>query len=449
MFSTSIIRQALASADVTHAVASAPSIPIRDGLGIPRMASGRISKTRKPRSDNAYAPSLLRPHILAFERLCCWVSPQAFSHHTYVTSQISLSTASTLMEVMLSSLEPKTRSNYGASLLHFTQFCDLLAIPKNDRCPASEVLVLAFIASYAGKRSTECINGWLAGLKFWHTFQGAPWLGGPMLCSVKKGVAKLVPDESHQDKSEPVTLKHLHCLLRNLDLSNSKDAAVFSASTAAFHGICRYCRPLYLCFIFPLRVLFRWSELCVPSCRLFDPSKHVSNSTCINFGITPSGVCHANFHIPWSKTEGPRGATIVLTDLDDPTSPIPALHHHLSANAKVPAGAPLFAFEMDDGGWEALTKSNWLQRCNTIWTAAGLPSLKGHGFRIGGCTELLLRGTNPDIVCMQGRWKSRAFLAYWRKIQKILPLFISNSFSASRVALVNSSMSSFRSKFSL
>ena len=63
------------------------------------------------------------------------------------------------MEVMLSSLEPKTRSNYGASLLRFTQFCDLLAIPKNDRCPASEVLVSAFIASYAGKRSTECING--------------------------------------------------------------------------------------------------------------------------------------------------------------------------------------------------------------------------------------------------------------------------------------------------
>src|SRR5882762_2937336 len=188
MFSTSIIRQALASADVTHAVASAPSIPIRDGLGIPRMASGQISQTRKPRSDNAYAPSLLHPHILASKHLRCWVS------------------------------------------------------------------------------------------------------GGPMLCSVKKGVAKLVPDESHRDKSEPVTLEHLHCLLRNLDLSNSKDTAVFSTSTAAFHGICRYCRPLYLCFIFPLRVLFRSSELCVPSHRLFDPSKHVSNSTCINFGTTPSGV---------------------------------------------------------------------------------------------------------------------------------------------------------------
>ena len=90
MFSTSIIRQALASANVTHAVASAPSIPIRDGLGIPRTASGRISKTRKPRSDNAYAPSLLRPHVLASERLRCWVSSGLFPPYLCYFSNFSL-----------------------------------------------------------------------------------------------------------------------------------------------------------------------------------------------------------------------------------------------------------------------------------------------------------------------------------------------------------------------
>jgi hypothetical protein len=148
-----------------------------------------------------------------------------------------------------------------------------------------------------------------------------------------------------------------------------------------------------------------------------------------------------------SLTEGSKGAKIILTDLNDPTSPVPALRHHLAANANVPAGAPLFAFETDDGGWEPLTKSNWLARCNKVWVATGFAPLKAHAFRIGSCTELLLRGTNPDIVCVQGRWKSRAFLVYWQKIQKVLPLFISNSFSASCVTLVNSSMSSFRSKF--
>ena len=166
----------------------------------------------------------------------------------------------------------------------------------------------------------------------------------------------------------------------------------------------------------------------------------------IDFGTTPLGVHHATFHIPWSKTDRSKGADIVLTDLNDPTSPVPALRHHLSANANVPAGTPLFAFETNDGGWEPLTKSNWLARCNEVWLAAGLAPLKAPAFRIGGCTELLLRGTNPDIVCIQGRWKSRAFFDYWRKIQKILPLFISNSFTAARVTLVNSSMASFKSK---
>jgi len=207
-------------------------------------------------------------------------------------------------------------------------------------------------------------------------------------------------------------------------------------------------RHLYL-YSLVYCLFFRSSELCVPSRHLFDSSKHVSNSTPIVFDTTPSGVHHVHFHIPWSKTDGSKGATIVLTDLNDPTSPVPALRHHLSANSNVPAGAPLFAFETDDGGWEPLTKSNWLVKCNEVWSAAGLPTLKAHAFRIGGCTELLLRGTNPNIVCVQGHWKSRAFLEYWCKIQKILPLFISNSFTSSHVALVNSSMSSFKSKFGL
>src|SRR5882724_9529450 len=99
MFSTSIIRQALASAN-----AASPVAP----LGLPRTSEGRITKIRKPRVSNRYAPSFFRPCVLASERLRHWVSPHAFSHHHHVISQIPLSAASILMEVMLSSLEPKT-----------------------------------------------------------------------------------------------------------------------------------------------------------------------------------------------------------------------------------------------------------------------------------------------------------------------------------------------------
>lgn len=237
MFSASIIHQALACADVTPAVAS--PLPIRIGLGLPRTSGGRITKIKKSRYENSHASSIFRPHVSASERLRHWVTPHALSSRNLM-SQIPPSAASILMEVMLSSLEPKTRSNYGAGLLRFNQFCDRLGITEHDRCPASEALLSAFIASFAGKRSSDCIKGWLAGLKFWHTFQGAPWHGDLMLSSVKKGVAKLVPPESRRDKSEPVTIEHLHCLLRNLDLSNAKDAAIYAASSIAFHGVCRF-----------------------------------------------------------------------------------------------------------------------------------------------------------------------------------------------------------------
>ncbi|KAG2063440.1 hypothetical protein BDR04DRAFT_941340, partial [Suillus decipiens] len=56
----------------------------------------------------------------------------------------------------------------------------------------------------------------------------------------------------------------------------------------------------------------------------------------------------------------------------------------------------------------------FLTGCNDIWKSSNLAALSGHCFRIGGATELLLRGVPPDMVATQGRWKSRAFLEYWR-----------------------------------
>lgn len=73
-----------------------------------------------------------------------------------------------------------------------------------------------------------------------------------------------------------------------------------------------------------------------------------------------------------------------------------------------------------------------MRRCDDIWKKSGMSSIKGHAFRMGGATELLLWGIHPDIVQVQGYWKSQAFLEYWRKTETVLPLFITNSFRTSR-----------------
>jgi hypothetical protein len=186
----------------------------------------------------------------------------------------------------------------------------------------------------------------------------------------------------------------------------------------------------------------RLGELVIPSLNSFNNSRHVSRSVDIRKFSTSSNVQYAVFHIPWSKTTHGDGEDIVATKIDDITNPYDAFVHHLSANASIPNHVPLFLFETDQG-WSPMTKFWFLTRCNDVWMSSGLPALSGHCFRIGGATELLLHGVLPDMVAMQGRWKSKAFLEYWRCIESILPIFISGSFNDSRISLLRSSMDSY------
>lgn len=297
--------------------------------------------------------------------------------------------------------------------------------------PASESLIASFIAFHAGKVASSTIDNWLAGLHFWHTINGALWNGGDILSRAKKGAQKLVPISSKRAKRPPVTIEHLYALRNGLDLSNAFDAAVWAIACVAFWCCCRL------------------GELVIPSRNLFDPIKHVARSTSLTFHMLPNGTEYGTCQIPWTKTTLREGATISITARDDPSCPIKALKHHLACSKSIPSHAPLFSFETADGGWSPMTKGWFMARCNEVWIVAGLPDMPGHGFRIGGATHLLLLGVAPDLVAAQGRWKSRAFMDYWRKIESILPLFMSSAGSASRVSIIEESMSAYRKKWKL
>ncbi|GBE83385.1 hypothetical protein SCP_0504330 [Sparassis crispa] len=251
-----------------------------------------------------------------------------------------------------------------------------------------------------------------------------------MLRVTCSAISKSAP--ASKEKRAPVTVEHLYALRANLDLSDSFDAAVYAVACVAF-WCCR-----------------RLGELVIPSVGAFDPVKHVARSASVAYRTLPGGTQYAVFHVPWTKTTKQLGADIIATEFGDPSSAVVALRHHLQANARVPAHAPFFAFETSDtAGWAPMTRDWFLNRANAAWAAAGFEHLTGHCFRIGGATELLLRGTHPDVVATQGSWKSRAFLEYWRKIESILPLFISRSFTSSRLQLASTAMDSFRKKYSL
>jgi hypothetical protein len=221
----------------------------------------------------------------------------------------------------------------------------------------------------------------------------------------------------------------MHALFNSLDLTNAFDASVLAVAATAFWSCCRL------------------GELLTHSVNSFDPMRNVSRNAPLRRDRTPTGVPFIILSIPWTKTTHTDSANIVASGVDDPSNPVLALVHHLSANSSVPGIAPFFAFETDSGGWAPMTRTWFINRCNEVWRVAGLSELSGHCFRIGGATELLLRGTPPDVVAMQGRWKSRAFLEYWCKIDSILPMFITSSLSDSHIAMVHSSMSSFSRRY--
>lgn len=182
----------------------------------------------------------------------------------------------------------------------------------------------------------------------------------------------------------------------------------------------------------------------IPSIGTFDPHKHVARSAELKRGVTRDGDPFYTLHIPFSKTTGSAGADIAIVESSDPTSPFAAMAYHLRVNHNIPDSAPFFSFRQDNS-WVPLSKGAFMDRCNEVWEASGLTMISGgHSFRIGGVTELLLRGVPPEVVAKQGRWRSDAFLKYWRRIETIIPFLISRALYSFEVTRLSSAMESFR-----
>jgi len=173
----------------------------------------------------------------------------------------------------------------------------------------------------------------------------------------------------------------------------------------------------------------------------FDPAAHVSHSAPVKCGIATNGCAFMSIHLPHTKTKD-KGDEVSMTDTGCNCSPTFTFDHHLASNSRVPADMPLFAFETGEGEWSPMRWDWFLARCNQVWALEKLSLVKGHSFRIGGMTHLLLLGVDPWIIMVQGRWTSQSFLSYWHKCKEILPLFISFSFQSHESILTT--MSAFK-----
>ena len=305
-------------------------------------------------------------------------------------------------EVIKHAWADSTAVLYSSAVKQFTNFCELESIPAQFRLPASESLLCAFAASYAGKYAGSSVYSKIAALKAWHNVQGFIWNGGARLRCVLNGVKNLTPSSSLRRPRSPITIAMLINLLERLEPKDGLDSAVACAAVLAFWGQCRL------------------GELLPPS----------SSSTYTSVTPARSDVTYSrhdkdaiSIHLPRTKTHR-SGQDIIIVSQLEPLNPISLLRIHLRING-LPKSSPLFSYK-SPRGLRVLTKTKFLQRCNNIWSTLGFPRATGHCFRIGGTTQLLLAGVSPEVIKVTGRWSSDSFLRYWRSLDIIAPLHLKN-----------------------
>ncbi|KAG2153402.1 hypothetical protein DEU56DRAFT_720955, partial [Suillus clintonianus] len=329
----------------------------------------------------------LRPHCLAHDRLRLWVPSTARSRLDRLGLPVPVSddNLDRILAVVSHAHAAGTRETYGSGLLVYHVFCDERGITEDQRCPAPPLLLLAFISACAGVYAGTTLENYFYAVRAWHLVHGMPWSGNQAEHSLAlTGAARLAPPTSKRPKRAPFTIQLISALHSVMDLSQPLAAAVFACLTTSFF------------------TLARTGEFTVPSLTSFDPHVHVKISD-IRRNEDRNGFKVVVFGLPRTKTS-PTGEDVYWAAQSGVADPQAALQNHLTIN-NPPVSAALFSWRHRGGLWP-LTRSQFLKCLQTAGDRLGVGVLKGHGIRIGGTLEYLLRGVPFDTVKVMGRWSS-------------------------------------------
>ncbi|KAJ4499666.1 hypothetical protein C8R41DRAFT_814741 [Lentinula lateritia] len=291
------------------------------------------------------------------------------------------------------SVTSKTQNRKRNNIVKFLDWAYQQHLHARDILPASEVILCEYAAKFGGKLAGASVKAKLSAIKGWTVTKGYAWQGGDWLRKVLAGVERSAPPSSFRPEREPVKKSHLSILHAELDLTdkNGLDCCIAAAADLMFYSQLRAGE------ILPTNSsLVRYNTKSMP--RVCDLSKPTSSGS-------------KQLFLPRTKTSQQRGEKVMV--------PV----QQGSTNELTPSN-PLFAYTDTNGTKRILTKTLFLRRCNAIWKHHGISRQTGHCFRIGGTTYYLLAGVNPDVVQVFGRWKSSAFLKYWRNLESLASLHL-------------------------
>ncbi|KAI0634905.1 hypothetical protein C8Q77DRAFT_1053520, partial [Trametes polyzona] len=359
------------------------------------------------------APSLLRPHCPAQDRLVQWIPAQSTRSRDGDgrPTEINEDDVERIKTVTARAWVDSTAQTYGTGLLTFHVFCDLRAIADVQRAPASEELILSFIAALAGSYSATAIDNYVAGVRAWHTIHGLDWQADSLRVKTALiGAGQLAPATSKRSERNPITLSTLEALRRDFDLATPLDAAVWACACVAFFSLARL------------------GELTVQNQKAFKAALHPSRGS-IRPEVHRDGSRVTVIRLPRTKAAS-AGEDISFARTNHCADPAEALRNHLEVNA-LPAACHLFAYrKQPSNAIVPLTRSAMLKRIRAAAKKTNTGDVSGHSFRIGGTLEYLLRGLSFEAVKALGRWKSDAFTLYLRKHAQVLAPYMQDNAEA-------------------
>ena len=155
----------------------------------------------------------------------------------------------------------------------------------------------------------------------------------------------------------------------------------------------------------------------MPACNTFSCSTHLSRGDAI-FGKDLDGQPYARLDLPAAKTAHPGEIQQVFLVAQGTLCLLEALRN-LAEVVSASATDPLFSWRDTKGEVRPMVRATALSHINTIFQSLGFGNAFGHSFCIGGASYYLSQKVDPEIVRIQGRWKSLAYQVYIRAFEQI------------------------------
>lgn len=304
--------------------------------------------------------------------------------------------AETVGALLDESVAESTRRRYSSAWTKYKAWCDSLG---ESPLPIVEDVAMAYVISLVREGlQVKTVKHHLAGIRMAHIKAGmsAPeWSSMSRLAQLRKGLARV---EAVGDKDklvrEPVQWKHMLAMKAAWASRGKRGTMLWAVA----------CTCLFGCL--------RAGEALAPERGEFDPEAHLGwEDVQLDEAASPKWI---RLKIKESKTDRLRkGAFVTLPRTDAELCPVLAVLKFMADRGEGPG--PFFS----ERGGKGLTRRDFVNEVRRALAQSGMPDagISGHSFRIGAATAAAESGASEEEVKALGRWKSREYKGYVRRME--------------------------------